>query len=35
MTPAGKLAYTSFWGARKDNALVDRDHVALNVSYSF
>ena len=32
---AGKLAYTSFWGARKDNALIDRDHVALNVSYSF
>ena len=32
---AGKLGYTSFWGARKDNALIDRDHVALNVSYSF
>lgn len=32
---AGKLAYTSFWGARKDNALIDRDHVALNVTYSF
>ncbi|MDD0844380.1 DUF1302 domain-containing protein [Pseudomonas sp. Gutcm_11s] len=32
---AGKLAYTSFWGARKDNALIDRDHVAFNVSYSF
>lgn len=31
----GKLAYTSFWGARKDNSLIDRDHVALNVSYSF
>lgn len=34
-TLAGKLAYTSFWGARKDNALIDRDHVALNLSYSF
>ena len=32
---AGKLGYTSFWGARKDNALIDRDHVALNVTYSF
>ncbi|MEO4047056.1 DUF1302 family protein [Pseudomonas sp. CAU 1711] len=32
---AGKLAYTAFWGARKDNALIDRDHVALNLSYSF
>ncbi|WP_068829046.1 DUF1302 domain-containing protein [Pseudomonas sp. BMS12] len=32
---AGKLSYTSFWGARKDNALIDRDHVALNLSYSF
>ncbi|MGL4317239.1 MAG: DUF1302 domain-containing protein [Pseudomonas sp.] len=32
---ASKLSYTSFWGARKDNALIDRDHVALNVSYSF
>ncbi|MBL0952848.1 MAG: DUF1302 family protein, partial [Pseudomonas sp.] len=31
----GKLAYTSFWGARKDNSLIDRDHLALNVSYSF
>ncbi|MBD9485253.1 DUF1302 domain-containing protein [Pseudomonas sp. PDM14] len=34
-TLTGKLGYTSFWGARKDNALIDRDHVALNVSYSF
>lgn len=32
---AGKLAYTAFWGARKDNSLIDRDHLAFNVSYSF
>ncbi|WP_339535286.1 DUF1302 domain-containing protein [Pseudomonas hunanensis] len=31
----GKLAYTVFWGARKDNPLIDRDNIALNVSYSF
>lgn len=31
----GKLSYTSFWGARKDNPLIDRDNLALNLSYSF
>lgn len=32
---SGKLSYTAFWGARKDNPLIDRDNVALNISYSF
>lgn len=32
---AGKLSYITFWGARKDNPLIDRDHLALNLSYSF
>ncbi|WP_409319103.1 DUF1302 family protein, partial [Pseudomonas sp. KCJK9016] len=32
---SGKLSYTSFWGAAKDNALIDRDNIALNLSYSF
>ncbi|MER1046244.1 DUF1302 domain-containing protein [Pseudomonas aeruginosa] len=32
---SGKLSYTSFWGARKDNPLIDRDNLALNLSYSF
>ncbi|WDU64057.1 DUF1302 domain-containing protein [Pseudomonas poae] len=32
---SGKLSYTAFWGARKNNPLIDRDNVALNVSYSF
>lgn len=30
-----KLSYTAFWGARKDNPLIDRDNIALNLSYSF
>ncbi|WP_137885967.1 DUF1302 domain-containing protein [Pseudomonas sp. 2FE] len=30
-----KLSYTAFWGARKNNPLVDRDNLALNLSYSF
>lgn len=34
-TLGAKLSYTSFWGARKENPLIDRDHVALNLSYSF
>lgn len=32
---SGKLSYTAFWGARKDNPLIDRDNLALNLSYSF
>lgn len=31
----GKLSYTAFWGARKDNPLIDRDNLALTLSYSF
>jgi len=32
---SGKLSYTAFWGARKENSLIDRDNLALNLSYSF
>ncbi|MFZ3183843.1 MAG: DUF1302 family protein, partial [Pseudomonas sp.] len=32
---AGKLSYTAFWGARKENPLIDRDNLALSLSYSF
>jgi hypothetical protein len=32
---SGKLSYTAFWGARKDNPMIDRDNLALNLSYSF
>ncbi|WP_366520476.1 DUF1302 domain-containing protein [Pseudomonas citronellolis] len=30
-----RLSYTAFWGARKDNPMIDRDNLALNLSYSF